>query len=625
MHKDNMLLTAYLNEYIKMENPQFAVMITGKWGCGKSYYIDGILKEWEKEKVKTDKDSICLKPVYVSVYGMQSISEVVRQIKIKLNPVLYSKGAKVAKKVALTALQILTKSKVDIDGDGTGEELKNLLDADSILEIFKSDSSSIKGEKILVFDDLERSHIPLDEFFGFVNNLVEHSNSKVILICEEDKLKESAEKDNLKVDYKDFKEKLIGQTFSLEVDYAQIVASFIKTSGNKILTDNLELIVDLFVASHCENLRIIKHCLIDIIRLFKQLPEEIEKNVNYALFVKNVVAYLVIASVEDRFGNKDIEYFQSYTLNTGEKTKIIEGKYIRVLEYFKLYHSAYTIPVSTLLIFVRTGYVNAPERIVAECGLLQSRNMANWERLWRCDSLSNEAFVSLLKAEKNRFYKKELEYAFEVAHLAGILLSLEKRDLTKLNRKYVVSIAKKSISNIHKKYPNDIARLALNSQGYEFQESDSTEMKDILSFASSLLQKQIERIEKGYIVNAWNRLVPEMTISEIAALFDQPKPTHLHHYSMENIFTQVSPQIIAEKIVSLPNATKLEFAHFLISRYYLKGGGIRGTISTEMKKDKESLIKISDILKSKAKRLKLIEKEQTLLIASKMDEAIAEM
>ena len=44
-----------------------------------------------------------------------------------------------------------------------------------------------------------------------------------------------------------------------------------------------------------------------------------------------------------------------------------------------------------------------------------------------------------------------------------------------------------------------------------------------------------------------------------------------------------------------------------------------------MKKDKESLIKISDILKSKAKRLKLIEKEQTLLIASKMDEAIAEM
>lgn len=39
MISGNTLLTAYLNEYIKMAKPQFAVMITGKWGCGKTYYI----------------------------------------------------------------------------------------------------------------------------------------------------------------------------------------------------------------------------------------------------------------------------------------------------------------------------------------------------------------------------------------------------------------------------------------------------------------------------------------------------------------------------------------------------------------------------------------------------------
>ena len=627
MIKSNALLTSYLNEYIKMTQPQYAVMITGKWGCGKTYYIDRIIKEWEKEKVRTGGDSICLKPIYVSLYGMQSISEVLRQIKIKINPILYSKGAKVAKIIALTALQIVTKSKVDIDGDGTGEELSNLLDAEGILEIFKSDSSAIKGDKVLVFDDLERSHIPLDKFFGFVNNLVEHSNSKVILICEEDRLEESAAKDNLKVEYKDFKEKLVGQTFSLEVNYAQIVASFIKNSGNKVITDNLNLIVDLFVVSKCENLRIIKHCLQDIERLLKQLPLEIENNDNYAVLVKNVIAYLVIASIEDRFGNKNIDYFQSYGLIRQDKDAIkrIEDKYIGILEYYKLYHSSYSIPITTLLNFVRTGYLNAPERVVAESRLLRSRNMANWEKLWRCESLSNVEFLSLLKSEKDKFYKKELENVFEVAHLAGILLSLEKRRLVKLNRGYVVSNAKRTIIKIHKIYPNDIARLALNSQGYEFQESDSTEMKDILSFASSLLQKQIERIEKEYIVNAWDRLVPGMTLSEIEALFDQSKPTHLRRYSMDDIFTQASPKSIAEKIVALPSATKLEFAHFLMGRYYLKGTGIVGTLSAEMMKDKESLGKISRILKSKAKRLKLIEKEQTLLIASKMDEAAAKM
>lgn len=112
--------------------------------------------EGEKAKVKTDQESIQLKPVYVSVYGLHTISEVVKKIKMKVRPWLYSKGAAVAKKVALTSLQILTKSKVDGDGDGTGEDLNSLLDADGILEIFKSDSSSVKGSKILVFDDLER-------------------------------------------------------------------------------------------------------------------------------------------------------------------------------------------------------------------------------------------------------------------------------------------------------------------------------------------------------------------------------------------------------------------------------------------------------------------------------------
>ena len=29
----------YLNEYIKQDNPQYAVMLKGKWGCGKTFFI----------------------------------------------------------------------------------------------------------------------------------------------------------------------------------------------------------------------------------------------------------------------------------------------------------------------------------------------------------------------------------------------------------------------------------------------------------------------------------------------------------------------------------------------------------------------------------------------------------
>ena len=312
-----------------MNTPQFAVMITGKWGCGKTFYIKNRIEEWSKDKTKTGDDSIVLKPIYISVNGLNSVSAVVRKIKTVLYPVLYSKGARVAKKVAFTALQILTKSKVDLDDDGTGEDLNSLLDAEGILEIFKSDTDTIKGNRVLIIDDVERCKIPLDELFGFVNGIVEHSNSKVILICDEVKLSAVADKERLSVQYKNFKEKLVGQTFTLAVDYAGVAGCFIDAKKSTAITSNKSLIVELFVASKCENLRLMRHCLIDVERFFEQLPKDVEKNPNYKGFVTNVVAYLVITSLECRYGNEKIKHYQSYSFGEKERAdaREIEAKY----------------------------------------------------------------------------------------------------------------------------------------------------------------------------------------------------------------------------------------------------------------------------------------------------------
>lgn len=625
--KDNKELTTYLNEYLKMEKPQFAVMISGKWGCGKTYYIENQIIEWDKKKEKASGDSVVLKPIYVSVNGLNNVGSVVRKIKAVLHPILYSKGAKVAKKVVLAAMNIAVKSKVDFEGDGTGEDLNSLLDAEGILDIFMSDSNSVKGNRILVLDDIERSKIPLDELFGFVNGIVEHSNSKVVLICDEEKLIEVAKKENLSVEYKDFKEKLVGQTFSLEVDYAGITNVFIDTSGNKMLQDNRRIITELFIASKCENLRLIRHCLIDIKRFFNQLPKSIEKNSNYKNFVTNVVAYLTIASLEDRYGNKAIEYYQSYFCSEEDKAHVHEigQKYNSILENHGLYNSAYTIPVKQLVDFVRTGFLASPDYLVSQCRMLKSRNLTNWEKLWNCSRLTNLEFETLLESEKKRFYNKELGYSFEVVHLAGILLSLERRGLVKLSRKNVVRIAKSNIKEINEKYPDDATRYYLNSQGYEFHESETDEMREIISFSGELYQKRIKKQETDYVVGVWKSMKDDMTYSWLSDKFDEVTPTRRCSYSMEAIFTQVSPAYLADKLAILSNNAKIEFCQFMIGRYYLKGSNIIGELSNEMKLDKEPLEKISKLLKSKAKRQKLIDKENTLRIVSKIDEAIEKL
>ena len=426
--KDNTHLTSYLNEYLKMNTPQFAVMITGKWGCGKTFYIKNRIEEWSKDRIKTGDDSIALKPIYISVNGLNSVSAVIRKIKAELYPVLYSKGAKVANKVAFAALQILTKSKVDLDDDGTGEDLNSLLDAEGILEIFKSNSDTIKGNRVLIIDDVERCKIPLDELFGFVNGVVEHSNSKVILICDEEKLSKVVDKENLSIQYKNFKEKLVGQTFTLAVDYASVAASFIDAKKSTAITGNEALIIELFVASKCENLRLLRHCLIDVERFFDLLPKDVEKNPNYKGFVANVVAYLVISSLEYRYGNEKIIHYQSYSIDEKIRAEAreIEVKYNAILERYHLYNSMYTIPVSYLIRFIRNGYLESTDNLLSGCRMLRSQSLADWEKLWRCNKLENNEFLRILNKEKKRFYGKKLDFVFEVRLVLEELFALER-------------------------------------------------------------------------------------------------------------------------------------------------------------------------------------------------------
>ena len=73
-------LTSYLNEYLTMQTPQFAVMISGKWGCGKTYYIKNMIDKWYDPDRNTSKDSINLKPIYVSLNGLSSICSIIRKV-----------------------------------------------------------------------------------------------------------------------------------------------------------------------------------------------------------------------------------------------------------------------------------------------------------------------------------------------------------------------------------------------------------------------------------------------------------------------------------------------------------------------------------------------------------------
>ncbi|MBQ8736113.1 MAG: hypothetical protein IJY75_09140 [Bacteroidaceae bacterium] len=66
-------ISEYLLKYMKNPDPQYAVMIKGKWGCGKSFFIKNWLDNY-KERYNTGK--VALEPIYVSLYGLKEISQI---------------------------------------------------------------------------------------------------------------------------------------------------------------------------------------------------------------------------------------------------------------------------------------------------------------------------------------------------------------------------------------------------------------------------------------------------------------------------------------------------------------------------------------------------------------------
>lgn len=206
-------ITKYLNDYLNMDNPQYAVLIQGKWGCGKTFYINQLIEKWKNKNNETvPKNCIKLRPVYVSLYGVSSISQVSYLIRKELRPFLYSKGMKVAEKIFCGMIKTATQGNFDFNGDGNTRDFSAIFDAESIIEILSKPNDHVKGDKILIFDDLERCKIPIDEIFGYINNLVEHSKCKIIIIGDEDKIKKQSENDKLPSKYTEFKENLNSET-----------------------------------------------------------------------------------------------------------------------------------------------------------------------------------------------------------------------------------------------------------------------------------------------------------------------------------------------------------------------------------------------------------------------------
>ena len=232
-----------VKDFVLSGEDEGALMITGEWGVGKTYYFFNTLMPLLEE--------MKFEPIYISLNGVSS-QEQIR--KLLLSKAISKEGSKLQK--------ILSKS----------SKLDFLV---SIFDI--SDLVKLEG-LVFCFDDLERisQDYRIEDVLGFINSeFVEQKRAKVILIGDDTKRQLASS------DYSRAKEKLISRSVQYIPDIENIIRSLLRSGEeefveNDSLVNQQELILKLVTGFDCKNIRTIKFYLKILRKIFESCHVEVE-------------------------------------------------------------------------------------------------------------------------------------------------------------------------------------------------------------------------------------------------------------------------------------------------------------------------------------------------------------
>lgn len=268
-------LNQYILHYLTEDKTKSAIMLTGPWGTGKSYYIQNELKPFLEKKENGGHSC-----VIVSLYGLKDTAEISKSIYLGTRMKFLTVASEKSTTVTFAGETIIKgiAGAFGVDLSVSERSLKRLYA-----------SVNLTG-KLVVLEDLERSGIDILEVLGYVNNLVEQDGVKVLLVANEEEIikyelgnkvigrrkKEEIEEEKrlheafdvpfenkgeivqcrLSEDYLRLKEKTISDTIEFEEDYQTAIREIVQMFDNETLNkfSTIESIKDILdIMLHCQS------------------------------------------------------------------------------------------------------------------------------------------------------------------------------------------------------------------------------------------------------------------------------------------------------------------------------------------------------------------------------------
>ena len=338
-------------DYIRADYTDYAIMINGEWGSGKTYF-------WN-HKIRNKIESMSLngkryRTIYMSLYGISNLEEISKKIFIETTQLMDKNLKKYMDANGQISIPEYAKTGLDMANFFGVTQNGDKLD---YAEFFSTD------DKVLCFDDLERANVDVIDILGYINNFVEHDHIKTIIICNEKELSTKLKSSNLEMktfiatylldkegelvkktdkpmverirdqieyvfdkanDYERIKEKLIGETFEYAPEFNYIINGILMRYERypeliRFLRENTNLIVSTFHKSGTRNLRILKHALNDFKKIFDMVNKAYPNTNNRIM--QTMLIFTIAISFEIKAGKVTKDKF--ININNNEEYKAI--------------------------------------------------------------------------------------------------------------------------------------------------------------------------------------------------------------------------------------------------------------------------------------------------------------
>ena len=276
----------------------YAVLITGGWGAGKTYFIDRYLNRKKKEIEEQEgfanggyKYPFAI--IKVSLFGAKSEEDINQRVFEQLHSFIGSKAFKIAKEASLSSIHVLAaclnafntpKAKI---GAAAIDEFSGF--AGGLLDSVISEIKKHPKNVIVVFDDVERTSMEPRELLGSLNRFVEYLHVPCILIADDSVWGEAMEHPKMSDTLMSMactQEKVVGAKLKIRTTPDSFLDSWLRfdcegensqsneMKSKKILRNYRKQIVEMLHYLEVYNYRSLIHVFFEFERFLKFMPSE---------------------------------------------------------------------------------------------------------------------------------------------------------------------------------------------------------------------------------------------------------------------------------------------------------------------------------------------------------------